>query len=207
MLSQQQYDTALANDKIKDGEIYLIPEEDYVTEDEFVAYSTGITNELTNIKTTYETKENASTKLNEAKTYAEQQANKIKNELLNGAGEAYDTLKELGELINENVDAIEALEIIATNKASTFTINMTLVGEENTNGTWEVGYNEWDCPGILESDNPSIDIISNSDAELTQEYQNAWNKVYHIETGDNYIVVYTNDLIDIDLPIQIKVVR
>jgi hypothetical protein len=41
----------------------------------------------------------------------------IKNDLLNGAGEAYDTLKELGELIDENVDAIAALEIVATGKA------------------------------------------------------------------------------------------
>lgn len=45
-----------------------------------------------------------------------EEANKIKDELLNGAGEAYDTLKELGELINENVNAIEALEAVATNK-------------------------------------------------------------------------------------------
>ena len=36
--------------------------------------------------------------------------------MLNGAGEAYDTLKELGELINENTDAIDALETVATNK-------------------------------------------------------------------------------------------
>jgi phosphoglycerate-specific signal transduction histidine kinase len=44
-------------------------------------------------------------------------ASTIKNDLLNGAGEAYDTLKELGELIDENTDAIEALETIATSKA------------------------------------------------------------------------------------------
>ena len=43
--------------------------------------------------------------------------NNLKNDLLNGAGEAYDTLKELGELIDDNQDAIEALEIIATGKA------------------------------------------------------------------------------------------
>ena len=43
--------------------------------------------------------------------------NNLKNELLNGAGEAYDTLKELGELIDDNHDAIDALETIATNKA------------------------------------------------------------------------------------------
>lgn len=41
----------------------------------------------------------------------------LKNELLNGAGEAYDTLKELGVLIDENSDAIDALEIVATGKA------------------------------------------------------------------------------------------
>ena len=49
--------------------------------------------------------------------YADQAAAAIKNDLLNGAGDAYDTLKELGELIDENKDAIDALEIIATEKA------------------------------------------------------------------------------------------
>ena len=44
-------------------------------------------------------------------------ANDIKNDLLNGAGKAYDTLKELGELIDDNADAIDALEIVATGKA------------------------------------------------------------------------------------------
>ena len=41
----------------------------------------------------------------------------VKNELLNGAGAAYDTLKELGDLIDTNVDAIEALNKVAANKA------------------------------------------------------------------------------------------
>ena len=48
------------------------------------------------------------------KAYADNAATTVKNDLLNGAGEAYDTLKELGELIDENVDAIEALETIAS---------------------------------------------------------------------------------------------
>jgi hypothetical protein len=43
--------------------------------------------------------------------------NNLKNDLLNGAGAAYDTLKELGDLIDENQDAIEALETVATGKA------------------------------------------------------------------------------------------
>jgi phage-related tail fiber protein len=64
-----------------------------------------------------ETKSDASKKLNEAKAYADSAASQVKNDLLNGAGAAYDTLKELGDLIDDNVDAIEALETVAAGKA------------------------------------------------------------------------------------------
>ncbi len=59
----------------------------------------------------------ASSALAEAKSYTDAATANVKNELLNGAGEAYDTLKELGDLINENVDAIDALETVASGKA------------------------------------------------------------------------------------------
>lgn len=39
--------------------------------------------------------------------------NAVKDELLNGAGEAYDTLKELADLIQSNQSAIEALQTLA----------------------------------------------------------------------------------------------
>jgi hypothetical protein len=52
-----------------------------------------------------------------AKTYADNAAATVKNDLLNGAGEAYDTLKELGDLITDNVDAIDALREVASGKA------------------------------------------------------------------------------------------
>lgn len=65
------------------------------------------------ITATYETKTDAATKLGEAKSYADS----IKNDLLNGAGAAYDTLKELGDLIDDNTDAIDALETVASGKA------------------------------------------------------------------------------------------
>lgn len=64
-----------------------------------------------------ETKTDASKKLTEAKSYADSAANAVKNDLLNNAGEAYDTLKELGDLIDDNKDAIDALETIAAGKA------------------------------------------------------------------------------------------
>ena len=53
--------------------------------------------------------------ISEAKEYTDN----VKNDLLHGAGDAYDTLKELGDLIDENQDAIEALEQVATGKANT----------------------------------------------------------------------------------------
>lgn len=70
------------------------------------------------IASTYETKTNASNKLSEAKSYADTAANKVKNDLLNGAGAAYDTLKELSELIIDNQDAIDVLENVAVGKAN-----------------------------------------------------------------------------------------
>lgn len=68
-----------------------------------------------------ETKGAADTALATAKTYADSAAttaaNNVKNDLLNGAGAAYDTLKELGDLIDDNADAIDALETVAAGKA------------------------------------------------------------------------------------------
>ena len=55
--------------------------------------------------------------LNSAKSYTDNAVQEVKDDLLNGAGEAYDTLKELGDLIDDNVDAIEALETVAAGKA------------------------------------------------------------------------------------------
>ena len=61
----------------------------------------------------YDEKGSASLVLEQSKAYTDE----VKNGLLNGAGNAYDTLLELGNLIDENTDAIEALETVATNKA------------------------------------------------------------------------------------------
>ena len=59
----------------------------------------------------------AQTKADSALASAKAYTDSVKNDLLNGAGSAYDTLKELGDLIDTNVDAIDALEIVAVNKA------------------------------------------------------------------------------------------
>lgn len=79
------------------------------------------------ITSTYETKVDAASKLTEAKSYADG----IKSELLNGAGAAYDTLKELGDLIDDNTDAIDALEIVAAGKQATITGAATTITANN----------------------------------------------------------------------------
>lgn len=63
------------------------------------------------------TNESLETFVGEIKSYADTAAKTVKDDLLNGAGAAYDTLKELGDLINTNVGAIEALELVASGKA------------------------------------------------------------------------------------------
>ena len=60
----------------------------------------------------------ANNALDSAKLYTDTAVDTVKNDLLNGAGSAYDTLKELGDLIDDNVDAIEALEAVAAGKAN-----------------------------------------------------------------------------------------
>lgn len=90
------------------------------------------------ITSTYETKTAASSKLTEAKTYADSVGTSVKNDLLNGAGAAYDTLKELGDLIDDNTDAIEALETVAASKANashTHTVSHTPAGSVSSTFT------------------------------------------------------------------------
>lgn len=82
------------------------------------------------ITSTYETKADATAKLAEAKTYADG----VKNSLLNGAGAAYDTLSELATLIDENTDAIDALEIVATGKANESDLTSHTANKSNPHG-------------------------------------------------------------------------
>lgn len=107
-LTQAQYDREVQNGTIDENALYLTPDEEI----DLTPYALKA-----DVASTYETKSDAASKLNDAKAYADSAANEVKNDLLNGAGTAYDTLKELGDLINENTDAIDALETVATSKA------------------------------------------------------------------------------------------
>lgn len=112
-----------------------------------------------NHDTVYETKTDAQTKLNEAKSYADNAATAIKNDLLNGAGDAYDTLKELGELIDENADAISALEAVATSKADK---------EHNHDDVYETktdAQTKYDTLTAAMNNIPAVDEISSEDIQ------------------------------------------
>ena len=82
----------------------------------------------------YDTKGAASDALASAKTYADSAANTVKNDLLNGAGGAYDTLKELGDLIDDNTDAISALETVASGKANASDLTSHTGNKSNPHG-------------------------------------------------------------------------
>ena len=84
---------------------------------------------------TYETETNAITRYNELTDYADTAASNVKNELLNGAGAAYDTLKELGELIDENNDAIDALNTVAANKVDRGEVTELMSGKQDKEST------------------------------------------------------------------------
>lgn len=117
-LTQAQYERELEAGRIDKNALYLTPDEGV----DLSAYATieqlnGKADKTHNHDSSYDAKGAADTALASAKTYADSAATKVKNDLLNGAGEAYDTLKELGDLIETNVDAIEALEIVAAGKA------------------------------------------------------------------------------------------
>ena len=82
----------------------------------------------------YDYKGAADDALQDAKIYADTAAQTVKDDLLNGAGAAYDTLKELGDLIEDNVDAIDALEKVAANKANSSDLTEHINDKTNPHG-------------------------------------------------------------------------
>lgn len=138
--------------------------------------------------------------LTEAKTYADL----VKNDLLNGAGEAYDTLKELGDLIDDNQDAITALETIAVNKADkTLVVNIssiTVNGEETYSA-------DKTFAEIEEAYNAGTNVVASLDGTLCQLYGiSGSSQAVFMTTGVSYdntyiisatITIYSNITVDV----------
>lgn len=87
-----------------------------------------------------------------AKSYADTAATKVKNDLLNGAGTAYDTLKELGELIDDNHDAISALETVAAGKADASTVSSHTSNTSNPHGVTKSQVGLGNVPNVATND-------------------------------------------------------
>lgn len=115
--------------------------------------------DIADLKSNRETKSDAQAKLLEAKSYTDTAVDTAKNDLLNGAGAAYDTLKELGDLISENVDAIDALETVAANKQNKLSGSEgQFVGFDNTGNA--VPQNS-PIPSSTASDNGKVLTVAN----------------------------------------------
>lgn len=84
--------------------------------------------------TAYDAVGTAQTKADAALASAKAYTDSVKSDLLNGAGSAYDTLKELGDLIDVNVDAIDALETVAASKASASDLTSHTSNKSNPHG-------------------------------------------------------------------------
>lgn len=86
----------------------------YYTETEIDSFISSINANVNNIAATYETKEDASSKLSDAKAYTDAE---IAN-LVNSAPETLDTLGELAGAFNENQEVVDVLNQAITTKYS-----------------------------------------------------------------------------------------
>lgn len=95
-----------------------------------VEEATNIDDTTASSTTTY-----SSSKIASEITAAKQE---VKNDLLGGAGEAYDTLKELADLIDTNKSAIDALKEVAAGHVK-FDAAQTLTDEQKTQARSNIG--------------------------------------------------------------------
>ena len=149
----------------------------------------------------YDSKGAANSALESAKAYA----NGIKTDLLNGAGDAYDTLKELGELIDDNKEAIDALREIATGGGTAVEYNATISTSWTSEGNL---YKQTiSIPGLLSTDDGVVGLILSENYETSQLEKAEWGKIHRIKTADGSITVYATAVTTMELNIQMIVTR
>ena len=122
----------------------------YYTEDEIDSKLSNKADAIHTHDDVYDAKGSANEALSSAKLYADTVSTEVKNELLNGAGAAYDTLKELGDLIDENTNALEALETIASNKADS-SHNHDNAYAAKSHDHNDIYYTESEVDGLIEN--------------------------------------------------------
>lgn len=137
-------------------------------------------------------------------------------------GEIYDLLNIINESVSTGnifVDGALVSVILDTennrayiqNVSSTITYHTKLLADnwKFDDVSYEYYYQDVDVDGILESDNPVVDIDPEPDDSIfdISEYDDNMCKIFHITTSANSIKVWAKSLVNRDLPIQLKVVR
>ena len=121
-------------------------------------------------------------KFTAANNYADEAAAAVKDDLLNGAGEAYDTLKELGDLIDENQDAIDLL----TNSKSDWAQNNPASLDYIKNRPFYEGADI--TATVAENLNVNVELDS------INGYVGTMDSSIEIGLDKNYVVVFDGDL-------------
>ena len=171
----------------------------YVSLERLTEYDTLIKSEIAkgDESTLSSAQSYSDTNLATAKTYADEAADAVKNDLLNGAGTAYDTLKELSDLIDDNTDAIEALETVAAGKANTSDLlnYLPLAGGTLTKNNGTIGLYPNSNDGTISE--PSIEIANDSGdyanispASVDLQYG---NQTIYISAEEAYMDIRTSD--------------
>lgn len=102
-------------------------------------------------------------------------------------------------------DATKTAQATADSKASTETYTATVKTAWTADGGYY--YQDIDIDGVLESDNPVVDILPGTDNEANEIYKNCIGGLLRITTFDNKVRVWATVALDTSFPIQLKVVR
>ena len=95
--------------------------------------------------------------------------------------------------------------IVIPSGCSTVTYLATVTATWSTSGDYF--YQDISVPGILETDNPIVDIVPGEDNAANVVYSENMCKVFRITTFADSIRVWATEAIASAFPIQLKVVR
>lgn len=61
--------------------------------------------------------------------------------------------------------------------------------------------------GLLESDNPIVDIVPDNDYSVAGSQLDGWSEIYRMVPHDNYLVAFTHRPVTVPIPIKLICVR
>lgn len=111
-----------------------------------------------------------------------------------------------GSLIRVLIDTVNVRATIINHAAAVTTkyiatVTTSWIADEN------YFFQDIDVSGILETDDPIVDILCGSDNDANILYSESICKVFRITTDTNNIRVWATEAISTAFPIQLKVVR